>query len=147
MASRFHNITKEEMDQLVIEQWKFEREQGGKAIQIVYRKSAMVNGKAIVCRIYSGINPDGNSRAIGEDAINIQFYYEYDGKLVKVGKPRKCLRVKNWANNIEKALREMKSSLTFCPKCGHPQVWRDKGEFFGCSTYHKTKCNGKPSES
>jgi hypothetical protein len=74
----------------------------------------------------------------------------YDNQPQPVGKSHNCLRVKTWEANLGKAIDAHSESENFavCPKCGHPMVERENsrtgGKFWGCVTYRKTKCNGKP---
>jgi hypothetical protein len=149
MASRFHNITAEEMD-------KYLREKGFSpltiegTVELVYGKVVRIREHRLSLRVYTAINPSGESREKGSDAIRIQLYYMYDGEAWGVGKPHKCLRVKTWKSNMTKAINvcEDPEGLPDCPACKHPMVERENsrtgGKFWGCVTYHKTQCDGKP---
>jgi hypothetical protein len=148
MASRFHNITSDEMD-------KYLRDKGFSpltlegTVELVYGKVVRIREHRLSLRVYTAINPSGESREKGSDAIRIQLYYMYADEAWGVGKPHKCLRVKNWKSNMTKAIKacEDPEGLPDCPACKHPMVQRENrgtgGHFWGCVTYHKTKCNGK----
>ena len=150
MPAEYHNITRDEMEALLVKQWGFHRmnmreiDPSDNTVELVYGKVATIHGHKVSCRIYTAINPDGNSRAIGEDAIRIKLYVMQNGTARQVNKTRRCLRVKNWAENIRKALADEKTKVQKCPGCGALMAWRKKQKFFGCVTFHDTGCKGRP---
>lgn len=150
---RFYNIGKDEMDAFLTGQG-FRSIAVAGTVELVYAKVVYKAGHRLSLRVLTGINPTGESRAKGTDAIRIQLHFMYDDKPLPVGRPQKCLRVTNWQQNMTKALDTVQSDENYvvCPKCGNPKVIRESehGEFWGCVTYPKTKCNGraiyKPTE-
>lgn len=142
----FYNISREEMD-------KFLTNQGFKPMnlpntrELVYGKIINHDGHKLSLRIYTAIEPTGESRKIGSDAIRVQLYWMYNDKPSMVGRTQKCLRVPTWAKNLQAAIDRHSNPEHFktCPGCGSPMVIREsKGEeFWGCSTYHQTKCSGR----
>lgn len=149
MPAEYHDITKEEMEDLLVKGWGFRRMDLPGTVELVYGKVAVLQGQKISCRVYTGINPSGHSRAKGEDAIRIQLYCMFDDgdgpKPKPCGTPRKCLRVKTWAANIKKALAGVREDFKVCPACGSPMAERKgaNGKFLGCVSYHKTGCKGR----
>ncbi len=148
---RFYNISKDEMDGF-LKGLDFKPMTIPGTAELVYGKIVHKGSHRLSLRVYTGINPTGESRAKGTDAIRIQFYYNYtsapagDNPIKPVGRAKKCLRVQNWQANMTEAIAEMQGDANYkaCPKCGSPMVWRDNGQFWGCLTYFETKCNGKP---
>lgn len=147
----FYNITRQEMH-------AFLTQQGFKAmdipgtVELVYGKIVNHDGHKLSLRVYTAINPSGESRKKGSDAIRIQLFWMFDGKPVPVGKAQKCLRVPTWKKNMTAAIAAHAAPENFktCPACGSPLVQRENGqtgeEFWGCSTWIKTKCNGKAKQ-
>lgn len=144
----FYNITRQEMHAFMTQQG-FQAMNIPGTIELVYGKIVRHDGHKLSLRVYTAINPSGESRKKGSDAIRIQLFWMYDGKPVPVGKAQKCLRVPTWKKNMTAAIAAHASPENFktCPACGSPLVQRENGKtgegFWGCSTWIKTKCNGK----
>jgi hypothetical protein len=115
-----------------------------RTVELVYGKIFHISGHTISLRIYTAINPNGESRKIGTDCIRIQTYWKYCGEVVPVGIFQRCLRVPTWRKNLERAISLSISSIKSCKVCGSPMILRDGGvkDFWGCSTYFKTGCRG-----
>jgi len=145
----FYNINRNEMHSFLLSQG-FQAMSIPGTIELVYGKIVTHEGHKLSLRVYTAINPTGESRKKGSDAIRIQLFWMYDGKPVPVGKAQKCLRVPTWKKNMTAAIAAHAAPENFktCPACGSPLVQRENGqtgeEFWGCSTWIKTKCNGKP---
>lgn len=145
MAERFHPVTQKEMEAFLLPQGfvalKLER-----TYELVYGKFVKIENHPFSLRIYTALNPDGQSRQKGSDAIRVRLFAKKGDKIFPVGKRLNCLRVKNWAANITRAMDKVQTELVFCPKCEAPMVERESktGAFMGCSQYHETGCNGKP---
>ena len=96
-------------------------------------------------RVFTGINPTGQSRDKGKDAIHVVLMLRrQDGSIVKAGGDRRVHRVEGWRNNWQARIDKWDEDLTLCPTCGLPMVLRNgsKGKFLGCSGYpncHTTK--------
>jgi len=98
MVRRFYNISATEMNALLTK-WGFQRMKLPGTTELVYGKGFKVsNGRNLTCRIYTAINPSGESRARGSDAIRVCIM----GK-----KSRKVLRVENWKENLANAVRDV----------------------------------------
>jgi hypothetical protein len=144
----FYNIKREEMHAFLTGQG-FQAMNIPGTVELVYGKIVNHDGHKLSLRVYTAINPSGESRKKGSDAIRIQLYWMFDGKPVPVGKAQKCLRVTTWRKNMTAAIAAHAAPENFktCPACGSPLVQRENGktgeEFWGCSTWIKTKCNGK----
>lgn len=162
MAARFHNITQQEIQGFMAHQGFVLMNPKSflplTVVELVYGKvgTIKINNKnhKISLRIYTGINPSGESRKKGSDAINLRLYWRAVDTAtqqplnippVQVGKTHKCLRVTNWEKNLEKAIKEIiAESIPHCPVCNSLMVLRSgaKGDFWGCSLFHHSKCNG-----
>src|SRR6188508_2362822 len=97
MAAEYTNITIEEMSDF-LEPQGFHRVGTLFGTQEhVLSKRVDANGHALSLRVYTGINPDGNSRAVGSDAIRCAiFWRKPDGSIAKVASSKRVHRVKNW---------------------------------------------------
>ena len=76
-------------------------------------------GPGTACfRVYTGINPDGDSRDVGADAIRVYVYYRNaNGDTRMVHKARRVHRVKGWRDNLKARLFEAIDGVRRCPKC------------------------------
>ncbi len=148
MAARYYNISAAEM-QTFMQARGFRLMTVPGTIELVYGKIVKIGEHRLSLRVNTGINPSGQSRAVGTDAIRVQLFYMYDGEPCPVGKSQKCLRVSSWQANLGSAIGNHAdpTNFTVCPACGHPSVIRKtrdkKRKFWGCVTYFKTHCNGK----
>ena len=101
-------------------------------------------------RIYTGINPDGNSRDVGKDAMRVEIWYrDSEGKPKRVGGSKRVHRVEGWRKNLQARIDGWLETLgPACPECGKPMAERtvkkdgpNKGKkFHGCIDY--PNCNG-----
>lgn len=121
-------------------------------MELVYGRISYVEGHRVSLRIHTAINPSGESREIGSDAIRMRLFFMVAGqdKPVSVGRPFRCLRVKNWKKNMTEAISAItsKDNLPTCALCKSPMAIRDGREgqeFWGCANYVFTKCKGKPA--
>lgn len=146
--TQFYAVTQQEMEAFLLPQG-FQKMNIPNTVELVYGKVFRRPGKEpVTLRILTGINPDGRSRAKGKDAIRVMIFIKYDNEAFSIGKAQTVRRIETWQKNLQNAIDRWATELAdcpVCPKCGYPQVLRDgpHGEFWGCSTYHKTKCNGK----
>ncbi|NLS97521.1 MAG: hypothetical protein GXX96_35730 [Planctomycetaceae bacterium] len=148
MPSRFHAITKDEMDQFLIGLGFVPLKLKG-VVELVYGKIVPVGGHRLSLRCYTAVDPGGESREKGTDAIRLQLFHKLQDQIVPCGRPQKCLRVESWRDNIGKAICRITAAenLHVCPACGHPMVLRRNGatgqEFWGCSAFRLTGCKGR----
>ena len=117
--------------------------------ELVYAKIVRVGGHRLSLRCYTAVNPNGESREKGTDAIRLQLFMKVEDGIVPVGRPQKCLRVDSWRDNLLKAIERATdpSNFRICPACGSPQVVRTNrstgDDFWGCSMFRITGCKGK----
>lgn len=107
--------------------------------EAVFGKRVDIDGLPLSLRVYTGINPDGNSRDVGADAIRCNiFFRKSDGDVAKVASSKRVHRVAGWRNNLQKRIDELTIEGK-CDKCGAPMVRRKnkakRTEFLGCSNY------------
>jgi hypothetical protein len=141
---RFYNISANEMADLLTPQG-FRLMNLPGTTELVYGKVVDHGKHKLSIRVYTAIWPSGESRERGADAIRVQVYIMYDNTPTKIGKTRNVKRIETWAKNVQAAIDEWTENYKVCPACGWPMVSRNgqHGEFWGCITYHKTKCNGR----
>jgi hypothetical protein len=138
MSTNYVNIKKEDMESLIIPQG-FKPVSLDNTVELVYGKRVDQEDLQLCLRLYSGINPDGNSRGLGEDAIRLYLFMKKDDKVVKIGGSPRVNRVVNWRVNLQKRID---SWLDYFPKkkcsrCNMPMIERkgQHGVFFGCCMY------------
>jgi len=100
-------------------------------------------------RIYTGINPNGNSREKGKDAIRATLWWrendDYQPKIV--GNEKRVHRVKGWKKNLQNRIDNWEEMVgPSCNLCGAPTKQRKGkyGEFYGCIRYPACKGKGYP---
>jgi hypothetical protein len=135
------NITLAEMRSFLEPQGfkQLESETLGFTKEAVFGKRVDADGLALSLRVYTGINPDGNSRDVGADAIRCNiFWRKSDGDVTKVASSKRVNRVQGWRDNLQHRI----DSLTIdcrCDKCSAPMVLRKvkgtKREFYGCANF------------
>lgn len=105
---------------------------------------------AVSMRVYSGINPSGRSRGVGEDAIRVALFWKDEGEIRKVGGSKRVHRVKGWRKNLQSRIDGWADDLgPACYNCLSPMVLRTpkKGgkkfePFYGCASWPRTKYKG-----
>ena len=96
----------------------------------------------LTLRIYTGINLNGQSRAVGKDAIRVCIF---EGTRI-IGASKRVHRVKGWRKNLDDRISSWKELLgPTCPRCGSQMIERHsrknkKYVFWGCTNY--PQCNG-----
>lgn len=135
--SNYYNISEQEMR-------AFLTPLGFQPIQLPSTKE-LVFGKRLnhklplTLRVYTGINPDGHSRGVGEDAIRVNLFWRNQlGEIKKAGGSKRVHRVTNWQKNLKNRLDNWDQDFVTC-HCGAPMVEREnkaKGtKFLGCCNY------------
>jgi hypothetical protein len=152
MAAQFYSVTRNEMHEFLTGLSFLPLALTG-VVELVYAKIVHVGGHRLSLRIYTAVNPDGESREKGTDAIRVQLFAKAKNgdkeEILPVGRPQKCLRVRSWQENLRKAIARTTDSEHFrlCPACGHPMVLRENRatgeEFWGCSRFRIAGCKGK----
>jgi len=149
MAAKFYPVKKEEMAAL-LEPWGFDLIALAGVVELVWQK---IRPSGVAVRVFSGINPSGVSRGVGEDAIRVELYYIREGVTYRIGGTKRVHRVENWRENLKGRIATWKDWSGIgpsCPKCGAPTIEREvkkegpnKGKkFYSCCTWAKTKCDG-----
>lgn len=141
---QFHDISQKEIEELLLP-LGFSKMNLPRTLELVYGKRFNQGKHPISVRVYSTINPDGQARACGEDAIRVTPYTLFNQQPILIGKTSKVLRIKTWSKNLLNAIDRCVEEINYCPACGHPLIARHGsfGEFWGCSTFSYTKCSGK----
>jgi hypothetical protein len=153
MAARYYAITKDEIHEFLTGLGFRPLALRG-VVELVYARIIQVGDHRLSLRCYTAVNPNGESREKGSDAIRVQLYHKVQNgtgeQIIPVGRHQKCLRVQSWRDNLEKAIQRCADPEHFrlCPACGNPMVIRTNqatgGEFWGCSSFRLTGCKGKP---
>jgi hypothetical protein len=153
MPACYTPATKAEMD-VLLRPWGFVLLKVPGTVELVWAKYRQ--DLKIQIRILSGINPSGESRPVGEDAIRVQLWLPTDDgeTFYRVGCSKRVNRTQNWRVNLKERIADWKALLgpngevLCCPKCGKPMILREVGhgpnkgkKFYGCSTWAATKCD------
>ena len=117
-------------------------------VELVYGVRVDRDDMPLSLRIYTGINPNGQSREVGKDAIRVQVMWrDGGGEVHRVGGSKRVHRVAGWRKNLLARLEAWEEAIRGrCPRCGAPKVARKnkKGEeFTSCVMWPKTKCPGR----
>ena len=143
----YRNITADEMSAFLCVRG-FQQVCIPDTVELVFEKPVQYPGSSgrpligLVLRVYTGINPNGQSRAVGKDAIRVCFFW--DNKII--GASKRVHRVQGWRKNLDDRLSNWKELLgPYCPRCGGLMVERHarknkKYSFWGCMNY--PTCNG-----
>ena len=148
MAARYYPIRSDEIDQFLTSLGFVPLHLHG-VLELVYGKIVRIAEHRLSLRCYTAVNPSGESREKGTDAIRLQLFMRIENDIVPVGKPVKCLRVQSWQDNLRKAIERVADPRGFrlCPACGNPMVVRKNkstgDEFWGCTMYRISGCVGK----
>lgn len=151
MAATYHNVTLEEIRNFlepqgfeVVDTKKYNP--ADRTQEIVFGKRVDQDDLALTLRIFTGINPTGNSRDVGKDAIRVAlFYLRPDFKIVEIGGSKRVNRVGSWKKNLQSRLDEWHNFLPKekCKKCGMPLYPKTgkHGTFLACAGYPECKKN------
>lgn len=136
--AHFTNVTKEEMEEFLFPQG-FKLLKLPNTTELVYGKRVDSHGRQITLRIFTGINPNGQSRACGEDAMRTTlFWRDEEGTVRMCGGSKRVHRVEGWRKNLQNRIDRLDELMgPDCPVCNKLMVERrgSKGLFFGCSGY------------
>jgi hypothetical protein len=152
MAAQFYPITQHEIDEFLTDLGFVPLSLTG-VVELVYGRIVHVGGHRLSLRIYTAVNPNGESREKGTDAIRLQLFHRCGEQILPVGRAQKCLRVESLRGNITKAIDTIVDPHSFrvCPACGNPMVVRRNkstgDDFWGCGVFRITKCKGRVSTS
>jgi hypothetical protein len=129
-------ITQEEAEEFLLPQG-FQQIALPGTKELVYAKRVDADGLVLSLRVYTGINPNGQSRDVGKDAMRCNiFWRKDDGELKKVATSKRVHRVAGWRKNLQSRLDELKIERK-CSDCGSPMVERkgQNGKFLGCASF------------
>jgi hypothetical protein len=140
MPAQYIDITLSEIEEHLLPQgFKNVNSKLSNTVERVYGKRMDRDGLCLTLRIYTGITPDGHSRAVGEDAIRCYaFWRDIEGVVHKVGGTKRVHRVRGWKKNLQNRIDSFEEMLgPKCPICKSPMVERKgkTGNFWGCCTY------------
>lgn len=149
----FHNVTQAEMERVLLP-LGFELVTIPGTRELVYAKRVDQDDLILSLRVYTGIEPDGDSRECGKDAIRVALFWRDLSRpdprdtsrplAVKVSDEKRVNRIQTWEKNLRDRLAKWEDyPKTKCPKCSKPMVARSGkfGHFLGCAGY--PQCNHK----
>lgn len=137
MAASYVAITAAEMDAFLASQG-FERIELPRTRELVYARRADTGGHALSLRVYTGIEPSGESRDVGADAIRcVIAWRKADGTASVVAKAKRVHRVAGWRANLQQRIDTLTLPTDPCGACGSPMVLRKsaRGSFYGCASF------------
>lgn len=139
---RYTNVTVDEFESFLGSFTEFSRVQDTDAKEAVY--SIPLPHPDLEVRIFSTLNPDGNARGCGDDAIRSVIWHTTEG--CPVGGREKTLRIQTWRQNLKPKVEDLMTNWRQrfhgnCPECSGVLQLRDGeyGEFLGCSNYPRCK--------
>lgn len=141
MAAKFYNITETEMNEFLSAKG-FRKMELPNCAELVWGKRVDSDDFQLSMRVYSGINPSGQSRGVGKDAIRVVLVKrDPDGKIYKVGGSKRVNRVETWKKNLANRIDGWKVPSEKCCKCGNLMAERSgkNGDFLGCTNYPECK--------
>lgn len=162
--SKYYNISVEEMDNFLIPQGfsRIPENLIPGTRELVYGKRVDSAGIPLTIRIYTGIDPSGQSRDVGQDAMRVSLFTKVPDpqnpskSMVKqLFGSKRVHRVTGWAKNLQSRINDVLSKANqqkICDRCGLPMILREGKSkstgkpysFFGCSGY--PSCNNtKPA--
>jgi hypothetical protein len=136
MAATYVNVTQSDVEEFLGPQG-FEQIFLPGVRELVYAARRDEDGQQLSLRVYTGIEPDGLSRAAGADAMRaVLFFRDATGHVAKLATSKRVHRVAGWRVNLQDRLDGLRPGPR-CSDCGSPMVRRKgkKGEFYGCSSY------------
>ena len=139
--AQYVNVTQAEMeDHLFPQGFKPVRLEG--TLELVYAKRVDQDGIQLSLRVFTGINPTGESRDVGKDAMRVNLFMRTeDGRIIKLGGSKRVHRVVNWRKNLQQRIDRWVEYMPTerCEVCGLPMLPRErkrgKGKFLGCAGY------------
>ena len=137
----FVNVSRQEMADFLIPQG-FREIKIPNTVEIVFAKRVHQDNFELSLRIYTGINPTGVSRGVGEDAIRVCLFIRNDGLITKLSGDKRVNRTTNWRKNLQLRLdRWLENMPAHRCSCGMPMIPRKgkNGTFLGCSTFPRCK--------
>ena len=157
MATEYTNVTIQDMHDFLSPQGFVkmnlkEIDPTDRTEEVVYGKRVDVPGHRLTLRLYTGINPDGNSRGVGADAMRVDLFTrkavknrdgQWEHRSVYLRGSKRVHRVKGWQKNLQDRIDKLDKNLEVCPKCGQFMVEVKggvNGKFMGCLGFRITGC-------
>lgn len=162
--AKYYNISVQEMDSFLTAQGfsRIPAELLPGTRELVYGKRVDSVGIALTIRVYTGIDPTGLSRDVGEDAMRVALFTKIPdpqnpskSTVKQLFGSKRVHRVSGWAKNLQNRINEVllkASQQKLCDKCGLPMILREGKSkstgkpysFYGCSGYPSCT-NTKPN--
>lgn len=154
--AEYYNISVEEINAFLLPQG-FQAMSLPNTHELVYGKRINQNGMQMTMRVYTGINPSGESRGVGDDAMHVNLFIRLpNGEIKKLFGSKRVHRVKGWKKNLQDRINEVSQNIPkkMCNRCGLPMVLREgknkstgkEYKFYGCVGYPQCS-NTLPAES
>lgn len=83
--------------------------------ELVYGSRIDADGLQLCMRVYTGIEPDGHSRAVGSDAMRVAIHWRSDDgtQVVQLAGSKRVHRVAGWRENLQERI----DGLQVGPRC------------------------------
>lgn len=153
MSGTYTEITKREMDELLIEEMGFRpaavaATDDGTREEVYDFAFDTKSGERLAIVVYSSVDSRSHiSRDCGNDAIRVVLMWRddraktYDWKAI--GSTKRVNRIDTWRKNLRKRISNWRSMLEGkCKDCGAPLTVRksEYGKFLGCVRYNSSDC-------
>lgn len=139
----YTNISATEMEEFLADQG-FKQITLPNTVELVYGKRVDNAEFQLTLRVFTGINPSGESREVGADAIRVNLFLRTKtGSILKLGGSKRVHRVAGWKKNLQSRIDHWMEYLPKqkCKLCGLPMVFRKSGKstFLGCCSFPSCK--------
>jgi hypothetical protein len=140
--AHYVNVSAQDMEAFLGPQGFTRLDLGDSTIELVFGKRVDQDGIQLSLRVYTGINPTGESRSVGSDAMRVNIFMRTsEGRIIKLGGSKRVHRVEGWRANLQQRIDRWVEYMPQhrCEVCGLPMLPRErkggKGKFLGCAGY------------
>jgi hypothetical protein len=139
-AREYYNVKQDEFEPFMVSNKFFRNRDINGVNELVYDQKIIRHKQLFIIRIFSSINPNGNSRGSGLDRIRVVVFHDEK----PFGSTKQVNRLRNWQNNLSTKMKQAIAEVLetkICPRCGRPMVKRKNckdGEmrhFWGCTGF------------
>ena len=160
MAGQYYAVSQTELEDLLIPMG-FKQVSVRGTRELVYGKRVDQDGLKLTLRVYTGIEPTGVSRDVGDDAMRVNLFlgtpigYDTERKkttweVMKLGGSKRVHRIAPSASNPEGWRKNLRDRINGwidylpqdkCDKCGMPMIPREgkNGKFLSCAGYPRCR--------
>jgi len=155
--AKYYNISVEEMNEFLLTQGfsRIPPEMLPNTRELVYGRRVDAGAIPLTVRVYTGIDPSGQSRDVGQDAMRVALFTKVPdpqnpskAAVKQLFGSKRVHRVAGWAKNLQSRINEVLEKAKkqkICDRCGLPMVLREGKSKSTGSPYSFYGCSGYPS--